>query len=189
MELIFDGRLGTCCYTYNDLLIRVHDAHGDCLAAQEQPPSPPRQHGMAPSPGAPSPGAPSPGVPSIGVPSWLAVLAADRPIFLQLDGVPTSLSALVTPDRRLRVYGAAGAAFAACHLGGDRPMASLADRPELSTHAVYCEAEVTAEASEEAVAAAPGQEVVRHVRVLAPRSSRARAAARGGDDDIGELCV
>lgn len=178
MELVFDGQLGTCCYEYNDLLIRVPDADGRGLSAIHPSSPPSRQY--------PRQGAPAV---SAGGLSWLAVLAADRPLFLQLDGVPSSLSALVMPDRRLRVYGAAGAAFAACHLGGDRPMESLADRPELSTHRIYCEGEVTAEASEEAAAAAPGQEVLRHVRVLAPRSSRAMAAARGGVDEVGELCV
>ena len=112
--------------------------------------------------------------------SWLAVLASsDHALFLQLDGAPSSLSELITPDHRLRIYGGVGQAYAACHLGGDHASDRLAHRPDISTHAVYCKGEITREASEEAVDAAPGQEVVRRVTILRPASGKARAAARG----------
>lgn len=190
METVFDGRLGTCCYTYNDLLLRINDADGFALPAAER-----HSPGWNNSPiggrrnaAANAAGHEDEAGAGASSSSWLSVLASSRPLFLQLDGVPSALATLVTPGMRLHVYGAAGAAFAACHLGGPQPVEAMSERLDVSTHAVYCDAEITAEQSEEAAGAAPGQEVVRHVRILAPRTARARAAARGEVTQGKEVC-
>ena len=62
-------------------------------------------------------------------------------------------------------------------------MAHLGDRPDVSTHQIYCEGPMTSDWSEVATAAEPGQEVARRVTILAPRTARAWRAARGRDEE------
>lgn len=84
--------------------------------------------------------------------AWAGLLASAEPLWLQLDGRP-SLEMLLRPEHRFWLYGAAGEAYTACHLGGDAPQPATEKRAELSTEALY--------------EAPAGTEVVRSVRVLA----------------------
>ena len=65
-------------------------------------------------------------------------------------------------------------AYAAFHLGGERPQLRLADRPELSTLDFFRPPSAAAGPAEECQG-----ESMRTVRILAPRSAAARAAALG----------
>ena len=115
------------------------------------------------------------GAPLSGVP-WTRVVASatTRPLFLQLDAQPTDLAVLLQPQHRLWMYGDAGTAYAAFHLGGERPQLRLADRPELSTLDFFRPPSAAAGPAEECQG-----ESMRTVRILAPRSAAARAAALG----------
>lgn len=165
LESIFEAALSVAVYEYNDILIRVRDTSGALL-------------------------------PSIGgEASWARLLAATttRPLFLALDAPDAATldpAALCGPDRRLWLYGAAGASFAAFHLGGERPHARLGDRIEISTHEVYGGGPLTDAGHGFVIAPArPGEERTRHVRILAPRTRRARHAALDEEDGAHSLYV
>ena len=106
---------------------------------------------------------------------WKAALSGGEGqlVFLQLDGRP-HLSALVQPFHRLWSYGEAGTTYAAFHLGGDRPEARLAKRAELSTRILF-----GSPPAEDALGTALGGELSMIVRILAPRTAAALAAALG----------
>ena len=106
---------------------------------------------------------------------WKAALSGGEGqlVFLQLDGRP-HLSALVQPVHRLWSYGEAGTTYAAFHLGGDRPEVRLAERAELSTRILF-----GSPPAEDALGTALGGELSMIVRILAPRTAAALAAALG----------
>ena len=106
---------------------------------------------------------------------WKAALSGGEGqlVFLQLDGRP-HLSALVQPFHRLWSYGEAGTTYAAFHLGGDRPEVRLAKRAELSTRILF-----GSPPAEDALGTALGGELSMIVRILAPRTAAALAAALG----------
>ena len=106
---------------------------------------------------------------------WKAALSGGEGqlVFLQLDGRP-HLSALVQPFHRLWSYGEAGTTYAAFHLGGDRPEVRLAERAELSTRILF-----GSPPAEDALGTALGGELSMIVRILAPRTAAALAAALG----------
>ena len=157
MDVFFEGRLPVALYDWNDLLIRVR--HGD---------------------GALMPGAQF---------ALTAVLSGGEGqlLFMQLDGRP-HVSALVQPFHRLWGYGEAGTAYAAFHLGGDRPEVRLAKRAELSTRILYGPPPasdalgLTLERRDERRDESRDEsraELSMVVRILAPRTAAARAAALG----------
>jgi hypothetical protein len=160
LETLLEADLPVLVYPYNDLLVRTRDAHGAELHAtvgdDEHVPS------------------------SI----WMELLArclerGASPLFLQMDGAPADVDALIHPRHRLWLYGSVGDSFAAFHLGGASPAPRFSDRINLSTQAMYTASDDEAAPQEDGGNAAPAAEQLRRVRILRVVSNRAREAAMG----------
>ena len=162
LETILEANLSVAVYDYNDVLLRVRDSTGQLLPAVG------------------------------GDAAWLRLLVAtdSTPLFMTLDDTPSDPRTLLQPAHRLWLYDTVGTSFAAFHLGGEKPHARLGDRPEISTYGVYGGGPITDVGHGYAVAPArPGEERTRHVRIIAPRTRRARHVALDEDEGAHSLFV